>query len=282
MKYFILYNPHAGNGTGKERARALDGILDGAKEYHSMTDVIYEYFFESVIENGSTIVICGGDGTLNRFINDCQNIPDNKILYYPCGSGNDFYFDITGNKNGKPIEINEYLKNLPTVTVNGKKRRFLNGVGYGIDGYCCEIGDKQRSENPGKEINYAGIAVKGLLFHFKPRNAAVTIDGTTEKYKKTWLAPTMNGRCYGGGMIPTPDQKRKGNDKKLSLLLFHGSGKLKTLVIFPSIFKGEHLKHGECCKVIEGKEITVRFDKPTAIQIDGETILGVTEYSAKI
>ena len=42
------------------------------------------------------------------------------------------------------MEIGKYLKNLPQVEVNGKKYLFLNGVGYGIDGYCCEVGDKLR------------------------------------------------------------------------------------------------------------------------------------------
>ena len=30
---------------------------------------------------------------------------------------------------------------------------------------------------------------------------------------------------------------------------------------------------------LTGNNIIVKFDKPTAVQIDGETILGVTEYS---
>ncbi len=34
--------------------------------------------------------------------------------------------------------MNAYLHNLPRVPVHGKTRLFLNGVGYGIDGYCCE------------------------------------------------------------------------------------------------------------------------------------------------
>ena len=59
-----------------------------------------------------------------------------------------------------------------------------------------------------------------------------------------------------------------------------GSGKLKTLMVFPSIFKGEHVKHTEMCQVLTGREITVEFDQPTALQIDGETILGVTQYTA--
>ena len=31
----------------------------------------------------------------------------------------------------------------------------------------------------------------------------------------------------------------------------------------------------------EGKQITVKFDRPVALQIDGETILGVTEYTVE-
>ena len=71
----------------------------------------------------------------------------------------------------------KYLKELPSVTVNGKESLFINGVGYGIDGYCCEIGDELRKKSD-KPVNYAGIAIKGLLFHFKPRNATVTADTT--------------------------------------------------------------------------------------------------------
>ena len=58
----------------------------------------------------------------------------------------------------------------------------------------------------------------------------------------------------------------------------HGSGKLKTLMVFPSIFKGEHIKHTEMVAVHTGKEISVTFDRPTALQIDGETVLNVSTY----
>ena len=102
----------------------------------------------------------------------------------------------------------------------------------------------------------------------------------TKEYDKVWLAPTMHGRYYGGGMIATPDQRRDGGHTA-SVLVFHGSGKLKTLMIFPSIFKGEHIKRAKYVSVLTGKDIHVKFDRPTALQIDGETILGVSEYSVK-
>ena len=154
------------------------------------------------------------------------------------------------------------------------------GIGYGIDGYCCEVGDKLR-ETSDKPINYAGIAIKGLLFHYHPTSATVIVDGVEHKYKKVWLAPTMNGRYYGGGMIPTPKQDRLNKEHTVSVMVYYGSGKIKSLAVFPSIFKGEHVNHKEMVEVLSGKEITVRFDSPAALQVDGETIIGVTEYSVR-
>ena len=157
------------------------------------------------------------------------------------------------------------------------ERYFLNGIGYGLDGYCCEVGDSIRATSD-KPVNYTLIAIKGLLFNYKRTNATVTVDGEERKYKGVWIAPTMNGRFYGGGMMTSPSQDRLSQDKNLSLMVFHRSGKLKTLMIFPSIFKGEHIKNKKFVDIIEGKDIAVRFDSPTSLQIDGETVLNVSEY----
>lgn len=277
MKYYVLFNPHAGNGLGEEKARAL--TMDAELCFCDMTKLdSYEAFFAG-IEPEDGVIIAGGDGTLNRFLNDTEGLSiPNDILYYAIGSGNDFLKDLNKEVGCAPFSIKEYLKNLPTVTVKGKTYRFLNNVGFGIDGYCCEVGDKLR-QTTDKPINYAGIAIKGLLFHFKPRNAVITVDGKTYEFKKVWLAPTMNGRYYGGGMMVAPNQDRSNPEGTVSVSLMYGSGKLKTLMVFPSIFKGEHVKHAEMCKVLTGRKITVKFDQPTALQIDGETILGVTEYA---
>ncbi|MBQ8342764.1 MAG: diacylglycerol kinase family protein [Clostridia bacterium] len=280
MKYCVLYNPYSDNQHGEERAKKLEEVLSGNEfVYQDVTKVDdYRAFFAGMDE-GAELILCGGDGTLNRFANNIEGIENlPKISFFACGSGNDFLRDV-GDNGGKPVPMNEYLKNLPTVTVKGNTYRFINGVGYGIDGYCCEVGDKLREEYPGKKINYTGIAIKGLLFHYKPTGATITIDGKEHRFEKVWLAPAMFGRCYGGGMYPTPGQTRE--DDHLSVLVFHGSGKLKTLMIFPSIFKGEHVKTEKYVTVLSGKEITVKYDEPRPVQVDGETILDVSEYTAR-
>lgn len=224
------------------------------------------------------IVLCGGDGTLNRFANHTDGIEmHNPILYFPIGTGNDFAHDLGYSKESDPFPITEYLKSLPQVTVKNKAYRFINGIGFGIDGYCCEVGDRLK-EIPGKKVNYTSIAVKGLLFHYKPTNARITVDGRTYTYQRVWLAPTMNGRFYGGGMMPTPAQKR--NSGSLSTMVFHNAGKLKALTIFPSIFSGKHVQHKAQVEILTGREIRVEFDRPVALQIDGETVKDVTSYTA--
>lgn len=279
LKY-LLYNPYSGNNSGETRAKEFATSASNGSKLVNMTEISsYSDFFDSMSQDDE-VIICGGDGTLNRFINDLGDLePKLNIYYYPIGTGNDFYADVCDSEDRHPILINDYIKNLPIVTVKGKDYKFLNGVGYGIDGYCCEEGD--RLHENGKDANYTAIAIKGLLFHFKPVNATVTVDGKESKFSKVWIAPTMHGRRYGGGMIPTPAQERNNDKGTVSLMVFHGSGKLKTLMIFPSIFKGEHVKHTENISVLCGNEINVKFDSPRALQIDGETVLGVEEYSVR-
>lgn len=278
----ILYNALAANKHGEEQARALrERYAEGEYTYEDIATVADMQAYVDALVAGDTLILAGGDGTLNRFINSIEDKDyPADILLYPDGSGNDFYNDVKADAIDGMIRLNPYIKDLPTVSVNGKTQKFINGIGYGIDGYCCEIGDKlhEKSDAP---INYAGIAIKGLLFHFKPANAEITVDGVTETYRKVWLAPTMNGRYYGGGMDIAPDQDRLNGERLVSSVVMHGSGKIKTLVVFPSIFKGEHVKHGEMVKIRAGKTVTVKFDRPCALQIDGETVLGVTEYTVR-
>ena len=187
---YILYNPLSCNGKGTELAQKLTEIYkDDELKYCNMTQISgYGTFFDSISPE-SDIVLCGGDGTLNRFINDSDGYPyENPLYYYGTGSGNDFLRDLGKEQGCEPVRINEYVRNLPIVTVNGKSSRFINAIGYGIDGYCCETGDELR-EKSDKPINYTSIAVKGLLFHFRPANAVINVDGREYSYKKVWLAP---------------------------------------------------------------------------------------------
>ena len=281
MAGYVLYNPLAGNGKGGEDARLLELIMQEDLEFYDMTRITNYAAFLSGMEPGDYLIIAGGDGTLNRFVNDTEGLRiERQILYFPVGTGNDFAKDLSRDAYSIPRPINWYIKDLPIVEVHGKKYRFFNGVGFGIDGYCCQVGDELRKE--AQEVNYTSIAVKGLLRHFDARSARITVDGETFTYEKVWIAPTMYGRYYGGGMMAAPAQRRWDKEKRLSLVIFHGAGRLRTLCIFPSIFKGRHINHKKYVAVHTGTNIKVEFDRPTPLQIDGETVPNVTSYTAFI
>ncbi len=278
-KMFVLYNPLSCGETGFEKAKALDNIMGEDKLiYRDLTKMIsLKKFFEAIDEE-TDVILSGGDGTLSCFIDAVYNLDiKNNIYYYAAGTGNDFLIDLGGKLGCKPILINEYMKNLPVVTVKGKSYHFINGIGYGIDGYASEIGDIIKAK--GKKVNYAKVVIQGIAYAFKPKNARVTVDGVTKEYNNVWFCPVMKGKSYGGGFLMAPKQDRRGDT--VTSVCVHTAGRLKLLALLPSALKGEHIKYTKYVEVIEGREIKVEFNEPTALQIDGETILNVTEYEVK-
>ena len=270
MKYY-LYNPLANNG--------LKPQIDPSCELIDATKTDYSEFF-SKLNSEDEVVLIGGDGTINHLVNnfDCSKLRNNVYLLAN-GTGNDFLNDIN-EKPDKEVLLNKYLVNLPTVKVNGIEKKFINNMGFGIDGYCCETADKIKEKTPNKKIDYTGIAIKGLLFYFKPCHATIEVDENTYEFDNVWLAPTMKGRFYGGGMKVAPDQDRFSDT--LTIVIYMTRSKLKALMAFPSIFEGKHIEKTDIVKVFTGKKIHVKFSRPCAAQIDGDTVLNVTEYWAEI
>ena len=278
---YVLYNRKAGDMRKSVDVMKLCEMVDEELKFVDVTTISDYKTFLSKMNEDDFIILSGGDGTINKFVNNIDGLDyTGEVLYFPNGTGNDFANEMGYKRGCKPFSIKKYIKDLPIVTVNNKKYRFINGIGYGIDGYCCEVGDEIK-KNSDKPVNYTMIAIKGLLFHYKPTNAKVTVDGKTSTYKKVWMAPTMKGKYFGGGMMPTPQQDRMSKDKTLSLMVLHSCSKLKILRYFPSVFEGKHIKYTDIIEIMKGNEITVEFDRPTALQVDGETILGVTSYTAK-
>lgn len=279
---YVFLNGLSNNGKGVEAKAQLEKIYQGQEiKFLDVVEIKNAADTCKSLSADDKIIIAGGDGTLSRFVNDIYELKlQNEIYFYTNGTGNDFLNDVKEKCEIKDnlIPMNDFLKSLPLVTVNGEKHYFINGIGYGIDGYCCEEGDKLRAKSD-KPVNYAGIAIKGMLGKFKPCGGTVTVDGVSTRYKKIWLAPTMIGRFFGGGMMITPDQDRLNKEHLVSNCVFHDSGMLKTLMVFPSIFKGEHVSHKDIIEIKTGHEIKVEFDKPCALQIDGETYTNITSYS---
>ena len=277
---YALINYLANNKQGMVAQDKLKEIYKDEIVYFKDITKVDEEAFASGLDEEDTLIVCGGDGTLNHFVNAVYNskVP-RKLFYLATGTGNDFAHDAKGMYESETelIPLHPFMKNLPKVTVNGKSSYFVNGVGFGLDGYCCAKGDDLR-EKTYKNVNYTNIAIEGLLFKYKPTKAKVTVDGISKSYEKVWLAPTMLGKYYGGGMMITPFQDRLNIKNTVSCAIWHNSDKVKTLMLFPKIFTGEHVKYTDVYDVLTGHSINVEFEEPQSLQIDGETINNVRSY----
>lgn len=279
---YVFLNRLSNNGKAVSAEEELKKIFENQElKFVDITNIKNASDSCKMLNDNDEIIVAGGDGTLSRFASDIYDLHlTQKIYFYTCGSGNDFLNDVKSRVQiqNNLIPMNDFLKSLPVVTVNGQNHYFINGIGFGIDGYCCEEGDRIRG-NTNKKVNYTSIAIKGMLGKFKPRNATVTVDGESIHYSRVWLAPTMIGRFFGGGMMITPDQNRLNEEHVVSSCVVHNAIWLKILVIFPKIFTGKHISHTDIVTIKQGHEVKVEFDKPCALQIDGETYLNVKYYS---
>ena len=105
-KAFVLYNPIAGSGQSEDTLKKLQEILTDEYVFCDMTKT--EAYEDSIASMSSDdyVIVCGGDGTLNRFANKIQvSDIENDILYFPCGSGNDFAREL--GKENKFLKISE-------------------------------------------------------------------------------------------------------------------------------------------------------------------------------
>ncbi len=281
---YLLFNELADNGKAKENAKAL---LDELSPYYpelrltSLRNLDIDSFIKT-LHSDDNVILLGGDGTVNHFVNALgSNIIPCPLFLREAGTGNDFALDIADKKDEKTklTQINEFIENLPCVEVKGKTYRFINGIGFGIDGDCCVKAEKMKKEGV-TEIDYSKITIDLLLHSFKGRNATVKVDDKEMKLSRVYIASAMNGRYYGGGMKVAPDQKRGSHE--LTFVSCFNKGKLGMLMLFPSVIKGTHLRHKKSTIALKGKCIEVTFDRPTGLQIDGEVVEDVTYYKAYI
>ena len=280
--YHILYNRMSRSNTGELEAHMLDEIMAGEKlKYWNVTDIDnYDDFFADMPADDK-IIIAGGDGSLHNFINrtDNCNVPQD-VYFFPAGSGNDFARDFGKKKHCEPFDIRQHITNLPVAEVNGEVHRFFNSISIGLDAEVCLEANRLKKKGK-KDVNYALLAVKYIFTKYKFCNATVTFgDGTKQEYKDVLLAITTKGKYFGGGVKISPNQDRNHPDEEMIFIIAHDLPAFKALIVFASIVIGKHFCFKKNVTAISGKDFTVEFSQPTAIQVDGETFVAQTGYRA--
>jgi diacylglycerol kinase family enzyme len=276
---YILYNPLANGGNGTAGIDSVQAAFAPQQTETCDITALDTRAFLAGLDNTDQVILCGGDGTINKLINAIEGVSITVPIYiWKFGTGNDFWRDIPEKGDRQMVLLNDYIQQLPYAELGGQHIRFINNCSYGLDGMVCEIGERAKGRRKKGKVSYAWLAIRSIIHDYHCCNARVTVDGQTREYTKVWMASALNGRYVGGGMKLAPGQDRTSD--QLCCLVWHGTSRLATICRLVSVFWGGHVKWTNMCDVRYGRDIQVEFDQPTAAQLDGEVVSGITGYTA--
>lgn len=263
----ILYNPLSKNNKGNVQTHKLireykkKNIPFRLKSIVKIADM--KEFLEKKQEF-EKVILLGGDGTINRFVNNTIDYNIKQDIYLKKnGSGNDYLRSLKGND-----ELPQYI--MKASYDNGLKTNYINGIGMGLDGYVGYLIDS--STKKGK-FRYFFNTFKALVKYI-PEPLSLVIDDEEFHFKKAYIVAMNNGKYFGGGMKVAPD----GNilDEELDVIVLHSIKKLLILPIFFTIYIGKHRMFKKYVFFKKGKHIKAKFTTPQISQADGETYYDVT------
>lgn len=284
--YTFIANPNARSGRGILLWKQIEQILQERKvEYnvlftkyqHHATHLVYDLTSDG---QPHTIVVLGGDGTLNEVIDGIAFLDKVTLGYIPLGSGNDFARGL-----GLPCDIHDALEqilspshytwmNVGVLDYESKHRRFAVSTGIGFDAAVCH----QVMVTPLKgflnriklgKLTYLGVALH-KLFTLKPVTMTVTTDsGETKTYPNVYFTAVMNLKYEGGGFNFCPSASC--SDDKLDIITVSDLSRLKVLCLLPTAFKGWHTRfrgiHLDTCT-----DVTITSDRALPVHTDGEPV----------
>lgn len=282
--YHFIVNPASRSGRGMEVWQQTEHTLRAEK-------IPYKVYFTSHTGHGTqlakvisqqnpehTLVVIGGDGTVNEVVNGIAPDCPVTLSYIPVGSGNDF-----ARGMHLPSETNAALKKilssrpemvLDTGLLSTPKRtsRFAVSAGLGYDAEVCY----EVSHSPVKKwlnrlhlgkLIYAYAAVK-LLFTFQTSDMDVELDGNRHyHFSKVYFVAGMNLQYEGGGFRFCPHASCR--DGALDYLIVHDLSKWKILLLFPTAYFALHTRIPGIT-ILRGTKMHIHSQRPYKIHQDGE------------
>lgn len=270
--FIILHNPLSKNRKSKRVTKKLvdlfkkENIPFRVKSLLKIKD-LKDYLTKT--HKKTTILLLGGDGTINAFINNTMNLAITQDIFLKrSGSGNDFLRSL--KKQNPEIQYIMQLKH------NEETTYFVNGAGMGIDGMISHFVNKSKHKN---RFNYFINTFKAF-FLYKPKYMEVTIDGTLYRFKKAWLININNGTYIGGGMKLTP--KAKLDEKKLDVIVVHRVPRLILFFIFLSVYFGLHTYLKPFVFYKKAEKVHATMFSPQTAQCDGECFENTQEIHVEV
>ena len=274
MKHLFIINPAAGSRNRTKEysvaiheicsARTLDYRIEVSSAPGECTRIARE-----AAKTGEQVRIyaCGGDGTLNEVAAGAAGFPNASVTVFSGGSGNDFvklfndpkaFFDLERLLDAEEAEFD-------MIRCNGDLA--LNICSVGLDARIgTDVASYKRIPMLTGFRAYAASTVvnviRGIAEHY-----VVEIGGEVFDDEYTFVC-VCNGRFYGGGFNPVPEADPA--DGLLDVLLVKKVSRAQVPVVIGKYKDGRYAELPHLVKHMRVKELKIRCDKATPINLDGE------------
>lgn len=280
--YTFIVNPNARSGLGHKVWVDIEHVLKERSVDYQVYFTKYQRHATAIAKELTsdgkehTLIVLGGDGTVNEVVNGIFDFAHVTFGYIPIGSSNDFARGL-GLSTSPLTALDHILSpsghryiNVGTLSCQDKTRRFAVSAGIGFDaGVCHQVMVSRLKVILNKiglgKLTYAGVAIS-LMLSLTPRKMLLTLDDSRKmEFESVFFIAAMN-QCYEGGgfkFCPSADP----SDDFLDIIVIANMSRLKALLLLPTAFKGWHTRFKgvytfRCKKadIVSGKALPVHTD----------------------
>jgi YegS/Rv2252/BmrU family lipid kinase len=280
----LIINPVAANGAVGKKWPRIKRLLEERKvpfSFHLTEGRGHAIALAQEARKAgyTTIIVVGGDGTLNEVVNglveEGRIAPEVRLGVIPGGTGADFRRTM-----GIPLDYSHAcecvlkgetrLIDLGEIECTGPEgkhcRYFANVAGLGFDGEVAERVNRI-SKAPGGTIPYlTGLFI--TLVGYQNKNIRFWLDGEERRGRFNSVI-VANCRYLGGGMFVAPNAQP--DDGLFDVIVLGDLGHIEFAVNVPKVYNGTHLTHPKVSSY-RAHEMRVEAAEHMLLQADGELV----------
>lgn len=292
--YYFIVNPRSRSGQGMRSWKKVQDILLEQKIPHRAAHTTHSGHARELANkltqdsSAKTIIILGGDGTLNEVVNGLNHMDNITIGYIPTGSSNDFAKSLGIDSDPETALMNILhpasivALDLATITNSDISSHFVVSCGMGYDAAICE---EALTSNLKKILNlfhfgkltYIMIGLKQLA-KLKPSLGTLVIDNNDKIALDNLLFVSAQLHPYEGGGVKFCPQADP-TDGLLDICIINGKSKWKMIVILAAALAGKHTGFKEVL-TYQCNHVSITTNRPLPIHTDGEIFQHCNEITA--
>ena len=227
----------------------------------------------AVDDGAAAVFALGGDGTLREA---AAGLLGSDVPLGPLPGGTTNVLTLALGLPRRPLAAAEVLARStarPFDVGLCDGRPFLMMVSAGLDAAVVADLHAPGAARSKRWLGRPGIVARGLGSWWRYDYPELTLELRGERHRARFAA-LSNIPLYGGPFRMAPEARP--DDRRLDLVLFHGTGRAATLGFARDLLRGTHLRRAdvETHSVDAGEEVTVAGPPEAFLQVDGDPCAG--------